>query len=205
MVAGEAVGFAAAMVVARGVVQWIGGEPGPGQWQDLFVISLSALAGAIEGACLGLGQWCVLRRRFPELRAHVWILATMAGGALAWVLGMSAGTHGPAQAPAMWVIAVVTVASGLLLGGILGAFQGFVLRVYTAGAGRWVAASALGWCIGLLFAYAGVALTPEPGLGVFNITVMVASGAAMALTPAVATGLVLADLEPRAKGRVAEG
>lgn len=194
MLAGEAVGFAAAMMVGRGVVQLIGGEPQGGIAADLFTIGLASLAGAIEGACLGLAQWSVLRRQIPRLPARAWLLATMAGGAMAWALGMTAGAHGPAQVPAAWVVVLVVLGSGLVLGAVLGAFQGLALRRYTRDAGRWVGASALGWCVGLMFAYAGVALTPGPGLGLFNVVVMVTSGAAMAVAPALATGLVLRDL-----------
>jgi hypothetical protein len=46
----------------------------------------------------------------------------------------------------------------------------------------------------------GVALTPGPGLGLFNVAVMVTRGAAMAVAPALATGLVLRDLRASQPG-----
>ena len=79
------------------------------------------------------------------------------------------------------------------LGGLLGAAQALALRRHLAAqvVYPWIFASALGWMIGLLFAFVGVALTPEPGTSLYNIVVMIACGAAMAIAPAITTGRVL--------------
>lgn len=179
MLVGEAVGFGAAMALGRGVVAVVG-EPG-----DLGTLALASAAGAIEGACLGAAQGLVLRRSWPRLRVGAWARATMVGGALAWALGMTAGSHGPGAMPPLWVVGIVMIASGLVFGGILGAAQAVVLRRHARGAGRWIAANAVGWMIGLMFAYAGIALTPEPGASATDVAVMAACGAAMAIAPAL--------------------
>ena len=83
------------------------------------------------------------------------------------------------------------MAAGLVLGALLGAAQALALRRHIAGVGPWILASALGWMVGLLFAFIGVALTPEPGASLFNIAVMLVCGACMAIAPALATGRVL--------------
>lgn len=191
MLVGEAIGFGAAMALGRGVVAIVG-EPG-----ELLTLALACAAGAVEGACLGAAQGLVLRRVWPGLRVGAWARATMVGGALAWALGMTAGGHGPGTMPPLWVIGLVMIASGLVLGGILGAAQAVVVRRHARGAGRWIAANAVGWMIGLMFAYAGIALTPEPGASAYDVAVMAACGAAMAIAPALLTGRALRGLTPR--------
>lgn len=189
-VLGEAIGFGGAMAVGRGVFSLVG-EPGTGALAELFMLGLSATAGLVEGACLGLAQWLVLRRIFPRLPLRHWVLFTAVGAALAWVIGMGAGTHAPALAPPAVVLVVIIMAAGLVLGALLGAAQALALRRHIGGVGPWIFASALGWMIGLLFAFIGVAMTPEPGASLYNVAVMVACGAAMAIAPAIATGRVL--------------
>jgi hypothetical protein len=189
-VLGEAIGFGGAMAVGRGVFSLVG-EPGTGALAELFMLGLSATAGLVEGACLGLAQWLVLRRSFPRLPLRHWVLFTAVGAALAWVIGMGAGTHAPALAPPAVVLVVIIMAAGLVLGALLGAAQALALRRHIGGVGPWIFASALGWMIGLLFAFIGVAMTPEPGASLYNVAVMVACGAAMAIAPAIATGRVL--------------
>ncbi len=189
MLVAEAVGFAAAMTLGRGVIA-VFGEP-VGASGELLTVGLAGLAGAVEGACLGLGQWLVLRRSLAGLRWRAWTGATALGGALAWMLGMSAGTHGPETMPAPWVVAAILVVSGLTLGAVLGGAQAWVLRGRAGLAGWWVAANAFGWLVGLLFAYAGVAVTTAAMSATLSVVILGVSGAAMAIAPALATGLVL--------------
>lgn len=196
-VLGEAIGFGGAMAVGRGVFALVG-EPGSGPLAELFILGLSATAGLVEGACLGLAQWLVLRRVFPRLPLRQWVSFTAIGAALAWVIGMGAGSHAPAMTPPPAVLVAIIMAAGLVLGALLGAAQALALRRHLAGhlashhgVGQWIVASALGWMIGLLFAFIGVAMTPEPGASLYNVIVMVACGAAMAIAPAITTGRVL--------------
>jgi hypothetical protein len=198
-VLGEAIGFGGAMALGRGVIALVG-EPDVGPMAEILILGLSAVAGLVEGACLGLAQWLVLRRVFPRLPLRHWVLATALGAALAWVIGMSAGSHTPNQPPPAPVLAAIVVAGGLVVGALLGAAQALALRRHIAGVpgvsgvGPWILASAVGWMIGLMFAFVGVALTPEPGTSLYNVGVMVVCGAAMAIAPAIATGRVLQDL-----------
>jgi len=195
-VLGEAIGFGGAMALGR-LVLALAGEPDAGPLAELFLLGLSATAGLIEGACLGLAQWLVLRRVFTRLPLRHWVVATAMGAALAWVLGMGAASHAPLRPPPLPLLVMVTLAGGLVLGALLGAAQALALRRFVPGAGAWVLASALGWMVGLLFALAGVALTPEPGPSLFNIAVLLVCGAAMAVAPALATGLVLQTFDRR--------
>lgn len=190
MLVAEAVGFSAAMGLGRGVYTLVGGEP-PGLAGVVFTAGLSALAGAVEGACLGAGQWLVLRRVFGGVRPAAWIGATALGGALAWALGMTAGMNGPDEWPGPIVVVGALIASGLALGAVLGGAQAWVLRGRRGAAGRWLLANAVGWMLGLLFAYGGAAVTRDGDPAAFTIAVLAASGAAMALIPALSTGRVL--------------
>lgn len=100
------------------------------------------VGGRLEGACLGLAQWLALRRVFPRLPLRHWATATALGAALAWVIGMGAGSHAPSLPPPAPVLAAIVVAAGLVLGGLLGAAQALALRRHIAGVGRWILASA---------------------------------------------------------------
>lgn len=186
----EALGFAAGMGLGRAIYFLVGGEPA-GAAGVLFVVGLSALAGTIEGACLGAGQWRVLRGVVPAVGPSAWIAATATGGALAWILGMSAGPHVPSPLPAPWIGALVLVLSGLVLGAILGGAQAIVLHRRSGPSARWVIANAVGWMLGLLCVYAGMTLVPDGDLTAGGLAILGLSGAAMAVAPALATGLVL--------------
>lgn len=61
----------------------------------------------------------------------------------------------------------------------------------------WIRASALGWTLGLLFAHAGVALTPATATGARELVILAVCGAAMAVVPAAITGLALQRLAAR--------
>jgi hypothetical protein len=189
-VVAEAVGFAAAMALGRGVYALADGGPA-GAAGALFEAGLAATAGAVEGACLGAGTWRVLRGLRLELRARAWVGATALGGALAWVIGMTAGSHGPATMPAPAVVAAALVGSGLVLGAVLGGTQAWALRRTPWLARRWVVASSVGWMSGLLAVYAALALVPGEGVSPALVAAGVLGGAAMAVAPALATGLLL--------------
>ena len=104
---------------------------------------------------------------------------------------MGAGTHGPSEPPPAHPPPVPAPAAARGPGAVLAAGRGRVPPRHSDAGGPWIFASAVGWTLGLLFAFAGVALTPEPGASLHNIVVMIFSGAAMAIAPALATGLVL--------------
>jgi hypothetical protein len=153
-------------------------------------IALALLVGSVEGTTLATGQWLLLRRCIPALRWRSWAGATAIGGAIPWALGMALGTSLEAAPPA-WLIGVGFVVTGLVFGGILGACQAFVLRRHLPLAGRWIAANALGWMVGLAATYAASALIDEQSPIVLAVVLALAAGAAMALLPALLTGLVL--------------
>lgn len=159
-------------------------------------IGLALLVGAVEGTTLATGQWLLLRRRIPQLRWRSWAGATAIGGALPWALGMALGTS-LESAPPAWLIGVGFVVTGLVFGGILGACQALVLRRHLRIARRWIAANALGWMVGLAATYVASALIDEQSPVALALVLGLAAGAAMALLPALLTGLVLQHASTR--------
>lgn len=94
-----------------------------------------AVFGLVIGASLGITQWLVLRRQIP--RPYLWVLASVAGGAVAGVLGFSLG--GPVGGPL----------GGAVIGAALGIMQWLVLRRLVSRAYAWVLASIAGFALGL--------------------------------------------------------
>jgi hypothetical protein len=191
MIGFEALGFAAAFGLGSAIhALALRGAPEGAELSLPATIALAALVGAVEGVSLATGQWLVLRSRLPGLRWSAWASVTALGGALPWVIGMSIGGRGPADPPA-WLIGVVFVLSGLAFGGLLGLCQYLELRRHLDRAGRWIAANAIGWMLGLAAAYVASALLDETSPPALVIVIGLAAGGTMAIAPALATGRVL--------------
>lgn len=185
---GESVGFLAPALTQFGITALGITALAPAATMPALVAS-----GLVEGAVLGWAQSQVLRRRIPALSMRNWILLTAAAAALAWFIGLLAGTW-----PELWqawpvpaqVIAGAAAAVVLLCS--IGAAQWVELRRHRTRAGWWVAGSAAAWFAGLSVFF-GVAMPlwepgQQPGL---VILIGVLAGILMAVTMAVVTGLVL--------------
>ncbi|MFV8754553.1 hypothetical protein ACNOYE_28735 [Nannocystaceae bacterium ST9] len=195
MIGFEALGFALAFAIGAGIhAAWTraAGLPADADMPLLATIALSLVVGGVEGSLLATGQWLRLRHRIAELRWSSWAAGTGLGGGLAWVLGMSLGPHVPADLPT-WMIPVLVVSSGMIFGALLGSCQWLVLRSHVDRSGLWIAANSIGWMLGLIAVYLGMALDVA---GPAAIAVSVLSGAVMAITPAVLTGVVLRRIAP---------
>ncbi len=198
MLAFEAVGFALAFALGNLVhAAWMraSGATLEDDMPLVLTLGLSLVVGGTEGACLGTGQWLVLRRRFERLRWSAWAGATALGGGLAWALGMGLGGRLTTMPPP-WLFGVLMIGSGLIFGGLLGGCQWLALRRHAARSGAWIGANALGWTIGLLAAYLASAVIDEPTPVWQSVAIGLAAGATMALVPAVLTGRVLRGLSP---------
>lgn len=190
---GELVGFAAA--AAAGAVMVWALEALTGSASDIALIGVMVLAGSLEGATVGLAQWTILRRYIPHLTAGSWTLATIAGAAAAWAIGMTlAAVAAPSQEVAVPAVIGAAALLGAINGALLGLAQWAVLRRHVRRAGWWVAANAAGWALGMVVAFGGTGLTTEstpiPGI----IAIWAVTGPLMAITPAAVTGLVLVRL-----------
>ena len=178
---GESTGFAVA--AATGVAVAIS-EPPP-----VPTVVLLLVAGAIEGAALGVGQVLALRA-LPLERALLrrWPVLTSLAAVVAWSIGLlpSTLTGLDWSNPVTWVMAGVL---GLVLLTTIPAAQLILLRRAVRRPWRWLPANLLGWLVGIGWTLAVSPLvdmsTPIPQL----VALYVVAGVLMALTVAMATGL----------------
>lgn len=177
--AGEVTGFAApvaAMALTASAAPWTG-------W------AVVALAGGIEGAMLGLGQWLAWRPYLPSLPAARYVGATSAAAVLAWSIGMLPSTLAGRVAwdrPLTWVVAAALGAALLLS---IPVAQSAALTGYVPGPRRWIGWTLLAWMVALPWSFAPspfvTADTPVSGL----VLGFALGGLAMALTMAAVTGV----------------
>jgi hypothetical protein len=151
------------------------------------------LAGAVEGAFLGAAQAHVLRRALPSLSSRAWVAVTSAAAVVAWLIGLTPVVGGGLLAELavpIGVIAAAVLGSLLLLS--IGAAQWTVLRNHVAGAGRWIAVTAVAWLLGLAaFMLIASPLWHEGQPVALTVASGVLAGLVMAGTVAAVTGLGL--------------
>jgi hypothetical protein len=198
-VAGEAVGFGGAALLGAGAAALTEGLTGV-SYAGAALLAILAV-GAVEGSCVGLAQWFVLRGPLPAVRLRAWLLATVCGAVAAWGVGMAVGTRmgdGAAGAgPPVGVMLLGGAAIGAAAGVILAVPQWLVLRRAVRRAGWWVPAHALAWSAGMLVAFAGTALVEEGTPVPMVATVGAATGLAMGALVAAGTGVALVVLVRR--------
>lgn len=185
--AGEIAGFAVPAVT--GV--WVA-APG---WEMLGGIAplvrttLIVVAGAVEGACLGLAQAYALRMALPRIATRDWARATAQGAAIAWTIGALPMALG--ESLMSWHPAVLGLL-GLTLLAAMGLLQGRLSRRHVRGALWWVAATAGSWLAALaVFMLITTPLWQEGQPVWLVLAIGGLGGAAMALTAAGLTGAVL--------------
>lgn len=164
-----------------------------GTFQDVRIIG-SAIDGAVSGAAL---VWLLRRPRSVQVDApNAAQSAARAGQAfwVQWVLATGVAFNSFIVVGGLLVSLVLglgmlgLVAAGALFGGLIGAAQWLVLRRHIRRAGWWVAASAIGWSIGVTAGLNGVfgyPLLPGGGPSVL--------GAAIGLLAGVGQWLVLRE------------
>jgi hypothetical protein len=168
-----------------------------------------ALAGAGEGAVLGVAQSRVLRSVLPGFPSGAWAGRTALAAAVAWVLGMTPSVLGDDWQD--WpVILLVGLAlpGGLVLLLSIGVAQWSVLRGRVPGAARWIGWTVLGWLAGLVVFMAVAMPLWQPGQATWLIALVgAAAGGLMALTMAAVTGWGLVRLVggPRAATKTRGG
>ncbi len=183
---GELVGFCIPAVTAALVV-----SRSPG-------LALPALvaAGSAEGAVLGWSQARVLSRHLPGLRSSRWTLGTAAAAAIAWLVGMMPSTFYElwSRWPTPLALAIGVVLAVRLLCGI-GVAQWIELRHRLRHASRWILATALAWCAGLVaFALVTSPLWEEGQKPWLVAVIAVLGGYVMAATMAAVTGSAMRRL-----------
>jgi len=196
---GELVGFGAAAVLGAGAGVIIAGQIGAAQIGAMLLAVL--LVGGVEGACIGLAQWSVLRRAVPTIGRGAWLTATIGGSVVAWSAGMAIGTGwgdsvGTEAEPQLVSMLFGGAAIGGLAGLILSVPQWVVLRRAVRRAGWWMVVHVVAWSVGMLVALAGTALidgqTPIPAVAAIGATTGIAMGALVACLTGVALVRLLA-------------
>jgi hypothetical protein len=193
-VGGEVIGIgaaAAAMTILSGPVWTFAG---------------AVAAGAVEGFALGGLQWLALRRKVAALPARRWIGATAALAVAGWAAGMLpstlAGGDATGPTPAVWLLALLTVAGGLGAGAAIGGVQAWALRRYATGRRGWVAVNAAGWALAFCWIFLLAAL-PTGGWPWWTVAAIgLAAGCLSGLSVGVVTGVWLLRLRPVAPAEV---
>jgi hypothetical protein len=180
-------------VIGLGVAEGFGHAAG--RTAGLVSADAMIVAGALEGAIVGLAQWRVLRRVFPSLEGGQWMRWTALGAAIAWAFGVlpsvmlgQSEVHVSADIAQMSGMIKYTLAAAMggVLGAVLGIPQWHVLRRQVRGAAMWVPANALAWMVGVPVIFAAASSVAS---GASLPWLMLVAGLAFALAGAIVGGI----------------
>lgn len=159
----ELVGLGATLAIDFVIVSRMAGIPGI--LASIVGILLVTASGTIEGVVVGLLQWSVLRRPFPEITRRAWMVATVVGAVVAWFFGslpstlmdmVAQETGAAVQEPAASTVLLLAAAMGLFLGVVLAYPQWRVLRKAVPGAWLWLPANCAAWALGMPAVFAAI-------------------------------------------------
>lgn len=155
----ELIGLGAALALDFVSISGLAARQTMAAWPAAIV--LVTATGAVEGVVVGLLQWSVLRRPFPNIARRTWILATIIGATVAWFLGSLPSTlmdMGAQQGAAPVLITVLLLAAGMgfVLGAVLAYPQWRVLRRAISGAWVWIPANCVAWAGGMTVIFAAI-------------------------------------------------
>ncbi|MGW5922266.1 hypothetical protein ACWFPY_25035 [Nocardia fluminea] len=176
---GEFLGFSIPALVATAMWDRAG----------IWPTALLLVAGAGEGAVLGLFQARALHPAIPDLGYRAWIVATALGAVVAWSVAMTLARVDTVRAwPTSVAIPALCVGAAVVISA-LGVAQWVVLRRYLSRAGWWIVATAASWAAGLLsFAVFTSPLWHQGQPGAQIAAIGVAGGLLMAAVMAAVSG-----------------
>lgn len=156
-------------------------------------------AGAVEGAVLGWAQWSVARPRLPGLPRGRWVGLTAAGAASAYAIALVVPTFW--EALSQWPVGAqvaVFATGGTVFLLTIGIAQWLELRHHVSRGWRWVAATAIAWCLALAVFFAiATPLWQEGQAFWLTLLIGIVAGVAMAVTMAATTGAAMVRLTRR--------
>ncbi len=158
----------------------------------------------LEGVVVGWAQGRVLHAIFDGLPVRGWVVATVVGAGVAWLLGMipssiasilasDASTAVPQPEPSPIVQYALAAAMGLVLGPVLAVAQMRVLKRHLTRSWRWMPANALAWAAGMTIVFVGMDQVPwEGSTPAIAVTIYATCTVAGAVVGAVHGWLLLA-------------
>jgi hypothetical protein len=161
---------------------------------DVALVVGLTVAGALEGAILGVFQARVLDRFVASLDGRAWVLATAAAASFAWLVGMGGGALMGSEVAPAGVLAIVLVpawAAGLLA---MGWAQWLVLRQVVPRSSRWVWVTASAWLLGVMIPVVALSVVPNGWPMGVHAVVGVVAAVAMGATVGAITGRTLGGL-----------
>jgi hypothetical protein len=164
-----------------------------------------------EGFVVGVAQGAVMRQRLANFKIRSWVIATIIGALLAWMLGMLPSTlmnlaaNDASSAPPMdmpdWISIVLAMPLGAVAGVILASAQWLALRRWIAHAWVWLPANALAWLVGMPVIFIGTSMIQaDTGAIQSALMILVAIAIAGAVVGAI-HGSVLVKLLPAIETR----
>lgn len=143
-------------------------------------VSLFVAGTLFAGPSLAVAEWSLLRERLPELGAFRWLLATVAGAQVAWLVGslptmlLALGSEGPARLlqPDVWVIYLLAAGLGAVLGVLVALPQWAVLRPLAAGAGIWILGTGTAWAAALFLLVVGLGVLSPDASGLEDLIIL---------------------------------
>ncbi len=172
----------------------------------VLTVLIAMIGGAVEGLAVGAVQWWLLRLWLTRLAASAWVGVTVAAAVAGWMLGMlpsvlvpllgSDGSASEVTGPPLWVMPLVGIGTGLVLGGLFGLAQYAVLRHHVRNARAWVWANAVGWAAAMAVMFTGAGIPAGPWPWVELLPLAAATGVLAGMAIGAVTGAVLPYLEP---------
>lgn len=176
---GEALGFAVPAVLGITLAQ--AGAAGT------VLYAAAVVAGAGEGALLGLGQWIGFGPARPVPRGP-WVTATAGGAALAWSIGGLLFLLEDIDWDS-WLTRGTAVLGGVVLLAAIPTLQWLMLRQAVPRSAWWIPATMGAWAVALPWTIAPSPVVDETTPPGMLIGVYTGAGLLMALTVALLTGL----------------
>jgi hypothetical protein len=206
---GEFLGIGAAAGAAFSFFLLVGETDTTGERVASLIVVVCA--GILEGLITGSLQWSILRQQFVDMKAKKWLICTVLGAAVAWLIGMTYPTFfisdtASSSEPSRVMIVFLAAGSGIVLGAVFGFFQWLELRRHTMGASWWIVANTVAWIVGLVVIYLGASL-PGSDTAIGTVVLIGAvSGLVAGLLVGAITGIFLVRLIlPRYTGMIVLG
>jgi hypothetical protein len=205
----ETIGLGTTFIVGFSLVAQFGEGSG---WMSVLLFAGVAVAlGMFEGFVVGVAQGAVMRQRLANFKIRSWVIATIIGVLLAWMLGMLPSTlmnltaNDASSAPPMdmpdWISIVLAMPLGAVAGVILASAQWLALRRWIAHAWVWLPANALAWLVGMPVIFIGTSMIQADTSAIQSaLMILVAIAIAGAVVGAI-HGSVLVKLLPAIETR----